>query len=685
MEAGSSQAVRRTAIVVVGGVGDLPSGDNSERVARSLLCFDKNFDYGECVDEEYAPRKTWYEVAPGTDSQQVTRHTLFDRRNGRVVDVYEAWWADLSRFPGATRSALLATVGMLFQLAAAGRAALRGGPPLAGKARSRTFNRGTAFARGATLLDLLEWMVAVPIIVITALHVALLTLAWYTLKMGTGHWYTLMGACGVAAALIGVLVWGILIWYPKKRSYVQPVGLALLACAIAIFLWRGTSAGSSPARGIADSMFALTVYPFRVAWMTVAALALAVIATTTLSVIGGVRPLHPWERIGTAALSAAGAFGLAIVGALIYGGAGNVLQKIAQLQTFDGDSPWCLPSVNGWAPSGCPPAGSAAAGSKFTAFDWGTHLFQFGLTPLLYVTACVVVAVLVAVAIALVRWNIARGMVARVIKVVPRTPALSVLPAAALVIFAWMPGGDRLLVWHGWLEPWPAPQTRVVSPYAAITAAVSGYVVTAFLFAARSLKLSASTLLNRGQIGPNVRLPLDTAYDITSFLREPRIPTSVAPREKMLARIAGLLDHVAATRHYDRTVLLTHSQGTVLATALLDDPDGNVVIPGGHLSLVTMGTPLRSLYCARFPVQFRWVDELDSRPDLFVHHVDGVWINFWASGDLIGQWLFTDSQVEPPSVMTPAPYPHGDVHAGDGDHGSYYTSEVVFRFLGKLV
>src|SRR5258708_25222509 len=111
MEAGSGEATRRTAIVVVGGVGDLPSGANSERVARSLLCFCKNFDYGECHDEEYAPRRTRYDVKPGADSQEVRRHALVDRGNGVCVDVYEAWWADLSRFPGATRSALLATVG----------------------------------------------------------------------------------------------------------------------------------------------------------------------------------------------------------------------------------------------------------------------------------------------------------------------------------------------------------------------------------------------------------------------------------------------------------------------------------------------------------------------------------------------------------------------------------------------
>jgi len=680
------EGTQRTAIVVVAGVGDKPSGSASEQVARSLLCFNPNeFAFSLREDEEYSPRRTWFGVDPAADpdpSQLVTRHTLYDRAHQPRVDVYEAWWADLSRFPGATRSALLAATGMFFQLTAVGRAALLGGPRLAGIARSAGYGGGgTGFPISAALLGVVEWLVAVPIVLITAVHVALLTLVWYAFRVHADTPATLLGFCALAAALTATLVWGMVRWYPRKRSNVPVVGLPLLACAIAVAIWRGVSDGRHPARGVADSIFVLTAYPFRVAWMLVALLALVIVVTTTTRhlVCRAPSPVSPWRRIGTAALSASGPFGLAILGALVYGAAGNLLQKLAEVSSFSrGANPWCLQSVNDWRPGPCAAPGTSAP-AALNAFDWGKHLFQLGLTPLLYVTACVVVALVVALLVALARRRIAPAYVARVLLVAPWTLGIAVVPALALVVLTWLPLGDHVLVWHGWLEPW-----QTVGNDTAVGAVVAGYVVTAMLFAARSLKLGMGTLLNRGVIPEGLRIPLDLGYDISSFLREPSRPGSVAPRERMLARIAGLLDHISDARPYDRTILLTHSQGTVLATALLHDPARELAVPGGHLALVTMGSPLRSLYAMRFPVQFDWVEQLRHHPDRFVDRVDRRWVNFFADGDLVGQRLFSAPDENPPPPL-PQPYPHGDVHAGSGDHGSYYFSSIVFRALAQMV
>jgi len=684
---------RRTAIVVVGGVGDLDAGTNAERVARGLLCHNRRrFAYSVTQDEEYAPGREWFGVRPQdqTDpAQTITRHTLYDHDRRPVVDVYEAWWADLSRFPGATRSALLASVGMFFQMTAVGRAALRGGPWLTGIARSRGHGRGgNGFPLAARLLWFLEWLVAVPIVIVTALHVALLVLSWYALReQPVTSWYTLLGLGGIAALLTAALLWGILRWYPTKRSGVRSTGLLLLGLAIAIAVWRGLSDGRNAARGIADSIFVLTAYPFRGAWMLVALLVLLAAPVIALTLLrDAVRhrrlPTHWLRRAGTAAISAMGPFGLAILGTLVYAAAGNALQALAKQSSFDGGAvPWCLQTVNDWTPGPCAPPHHGNPLS-ITAYNWGYHLFQMGLAPLLYVFGCAAAAVVLAVVLALVLRPLGRGVVAGVMLLAPWTLCLLILPAAALAVLTWLPLGDHVLRWQqSHLQLWNGDDA---SANAATTGAVVlGYVVTGAFAAARALKLGAGTLLNRDVIPPTVRIPLDLAYDISSFLREPRKPRSIAPRERMLARIAGVLDHVGTARPYTQTILFTHSQGTVLATAALHDPHGHLPVPGGRLTLLTMGSPLRTLYCERFPLQFNWVDKLRDDPRLFATRVDGGWYNFFAAKDLVGQRLFSDDGENPPPLLHQG-IPHGDIAAGPGGHGSYYYEGTVFEHLGRL-
>jgi hypothetical protein len=677
---GSGEMAGRTAVIVIAGVGDRPQNSAAADAARQLLSHGHDvFAYAESQDEAYSPSSTWYAVTPEDQGcQQVTRYTLYDHQHTPRVDVYEAWWADLSRFPGATRSALLATVGMLFQITAVGRAALRGGPALSGRMRSA--GRGRGFAHGADLLGLVEWLVAVPVVTITVLTVALLGLGDYALTLHADTWPRLGGFCLLAALLVGATLWFVLRWYPERRSNVPLVGLPLLAGTIAVGIWRSLADGRSASRGVADTIFALSVYPFRAVWMLVAALALAILvgAVARLVLRRGQPIAHPWARVGTAGLSSVGPFGLAIVFTLVYAAAGNALQKVAEGSTFPAGNLWCLQAVNDWKPGACTAAGSVAA--PLSAFDWGRHLVQLAITPLLYVTAAMLAALLLAGLLGLLVRAAGNSLLERTIRLAPWTMAGAVVPSAVLVILAWLPLGDHVLVWHGWFEPW-----QTVGRGTAVGAVVLGYAVSAMLLAARSLKLGSSTLLNRGTITERLRLPLDLAYDIASYLREPSLDSSrwKAPREKMLARIAGLLEHVSRTRAYDHTVFLTHSQGTVLATALLNDPDGNVTIPGGRTTLVTMGSPLRNLYANRLPEQFAWADRLAVQPDQFVRRVDTAWVNFFVHGDLVGRRLFSDEHQTP--TMFSKPYQHGDVDAGPGTHGSYWTSSVVFQGLIRLI
>jgi len=690
MQAEHGGEAPRTALIVVAGVGDKAQNSTAEEAARNLLFHavdasgQRIFAHAEMVEEGYSPQRAWFGVQPEqAQCQRVTRYTLFDRAHRPRVDVYEGWWADLSRFPGATRSALLATLGMLFQICAVGRASLRGGPWLAGISRSPRAWSGSGFPASAQLLDAVEWVVAVPIVLITAMHVALLILADYALRVHVDNGWKLAGFTALAAALLAVLSWGIGIWYPGKRSHVLDVGIPLLLGTTGIAVWRSLVDDRDAGRGIADTIFALTVYPFRIAWMVVALLALAVLGSAAWRLwrSGGTPATSAARRISTAGLSSVGPFGLAIVATLIYAAAGNALEKVAEGSTFS-RNPWCLQAVNRWTAGDCSGVGGPAA-KPLDAFQWGEHLLQVSLTPLLYVIASTLAALLLAALLARLWPGAVPGnrWLERTFHWAPLTMSVAVIPSAVLVILAWLPLGDRLLVWHGWLEPW-----QVVGTGTAVGAVVLGYVITGFLVAARSLKLSPGNLANSSKIPERLRLTLDLGYDIASFLREPSKPGSVAPRERMLARLAGLLEHVSTARHYARTVFLTHSQGTVLATALLRDPGNALQIPGSSTTLVTMGSPLRNLYGDRFPDQFSWVESLDTAPDAFVTRITpagGRWVNFYADGDLVGRRLFGPDGGPP--LDFPLPFPHGDVYAGGGGHGSYWSSQVVFRRVAELV
>jgi len=65
---------------------------------------------------------------------------------------------------------------------------------------------------------------------------------------------------------------------------------------------------------------------------------------------------------------------------------------------------------------------------------------------------------------------------------------------------------------------------------------------------------------------PGLRGPLDVALDVDNYLRE--FPRARIPRARIFARYAALLDHVAA-RGYDRIVIVAHSQGTVISAEFL--------------------------------------------------------------------------------------------------------------------
>ena len=154
---------------------------------------------------------------------------------------------------------------------------------------------------------------------------------------------------------------------------------------------------------------------------------------------------------------------------------------------------------------------------------------------------------------------------------------------------------------------------------------------------------------------PALRGPLDVAMDVDNHFRE--FPRSDIPRAHIFSRYAALLRHVQS-QGYDRVVIVSHSQGTVISAELmrfLTSRDGLAPTatdapvlddkPLPPVSLLTMGCPLRQLYGARFPGLYAWV--LAKNGDVFGPRAADVgvqrWMNAFCSGDYVGRWLWSDA------------------------------------------
>jgi hypothetical protein len=153
---------------------------------------------------------------------------------------------------------------------------------------------------------------------------------------------------------------------------------------------------------------------------------------------------------------------------------------------------------------------------------------------------------------------------------------------------------------------------------------------------------------------PWLRAPLDIALDVDNHFRE--FPRRAIPRARIFSRYVALLEHIAAQR-YDRVVIVSHSQGTVISADLFrymserahaggnrDDEAARIWHElAGKTMLVTAGCPLRQLYAARFPELYDWVLQCHGNTmgpvaaDVGVTH----WVNAYTTGDYVGRWLWS--------------------------------------------
>lgn len=156
---------------------------------------------------------------------------------------------------------------------------------------------------------------------------------------------------------------------------------------------------------------------------------------------------------------------------------------------------------------------------------------------------------------------------------------------------------------------------------------------------------------------PALRAPLDVALDVDNHFRE--FPRTAIPRARIFSRYAALLQHLQS-EGYQRIVIVAHSQGTVITADLLrflrTDARGKLPQdeskpwvseadnPLPDIQLLTVGSPLRQLYAARFPFLYRWSIKRIERTSGPTPADIGVrrWLNAFCSGDYVGRWLWAD-------------------------------------------
>jgi hypothetical protein len=202
---------------------------------------------------------------------------------------------------------------------------------------------------------------------------------------------------------------------------------------------------------------------------------------------------------------------------------------------------------------------------------------------------------------------------------------------------------------------------------------------------------AAGLLAFRGSLSKlmgGFRAPIDVLLDVDGYLREH--PRDAAPRARVFARYHSVLRHLAdAQPAYDRIVVIAHSQGTVITADLFRYLNfRNLWRLGDRVTLFTMGSPLRQLYARRFPELYHWVWHANTgaatleTPDIAAATAPdpadlGVrrWVNAYRSGDYIGRslWRADECGYRFDAPETRAPWSSIDAPLPGHSHDPGYT------------
>ena len=183
--------------------------------------------------------------------------------------------------------------------------------------------------------------------------------------------------------------------------------------------------------------------------------------------------------------------------------------------------------------------------------------------------------------------------------------------------------------------------------------------------------------LVKSRANPESLRRVGNVWDVLTFWPRTFHPMAVRPYAE---RSVPELQRLLLERSDADLVVLAHSQGSVLVYAAL--------LPWRHdprlagLRLLTMGSPLRSLYARAFPEHFTVADYADLRAEL--EGEGGCWTNLFRYTDHVGRTVFSDEAAVPDGSG-------GDVALGDPladggpveGHNRYWDEPTVAARAGR--
>jgi hypothetical protein len=633
-----------------------------------------------------------------TDTYAAPQISLTRRKGAHLddVDIHEMYWADLSRLSGSVPRILTELFTLLFRLSTLGR------DTVATQAAAAAFHDDPfwrvvsylqsrldfAYSRVLALLFLQLVMVALILVPfgllasdVVPLHHAASLIAGSAAGLGCFYWYRQLLLALVIAAAVGAALWlapgvwvvgGVWVvllsvlydWWMRvcdeRFPAVRAVGWVLwpiAVVAVIVCALRGTSNDLAMwvwgALGALEVMLGLifvwwiVAAPFMLAWLCVSAVASHRRGAGNEAATG----IRAKSSVATGRVGFFVSLGFFIMitmtaWALVTTGVERAVEHVPYVPILFVPAPSLIPG-DAVAP------GLATADrfldERFISSTSGFSVISVLLFPLvLYLVLMLLPSVLAEVEVLLQqadrlgRWLTGGYRRLDLVVVGFVTAGVGAAVAAAVVLSTLVTGIDLV-------PSWAAPYLKMFSElskdwlkYFVISAGTATVALTA-----------AGGVLSR--YAPWLRAPLDAALDVDNHFRE--FPRKAIPRARIFSRYFALLQHVAA-QNYDRVVIVSHSQGTVISTDLLRYLKERAAIAGktrdeevkklwdligSKIMLVTAGCPLRQLYAARFPEMYDWVlcDHGNVLGPVAADVGVALWVNVYATGDYVGRWLWT--------------------------------------------
>ena len=659
--------------------------------------------HGEDEEVDHGVRFTDYLLAKASSvrrSEITPQHYEMPRHRidtaTRQCDVFEMYWADLSRLGGSATRILAELFTLVFHLSKLGAdtisladVALAPSGVLRWLARSHRW-ANWVFSRWLALL-FLQLLVCAIVLVPAALAVghermtglagaavagvALAVVCVYTLRLAwaAGFWAGVLGAAllawgavsnpglGAWAVLLGMLL--LLLWvyrsflgYCEERfRAVYGVGLLLMAVTLGAMAWGAAThdvagAGERMVAGVMRAIEVLLLMQLS-GWVLMALLVAAAVGLGEWACTGKQDSLERRQSIVTARLGLFVSVGIFV--AFVMTVWALVSQPLDSLVGGLHYAPWWFQDMT---------LDGQMQTSRFLALRFSASTDTFAVVAVMLLALLGFVALIylpsVLVELRIASWPCAARLghwltagyraLDRLVRWWSWLITLALLGVAVLLVGSQLARLDISLPWLG-IVTLPIG-TWSGNLLAKLVVAIAGGAVGLVAVGGMAFKQLKA-----------LRAPLDAALDVDNHFRE--FPRKAIPRVMILERYVAVLEQVLS-QGYERIVIVSHSQGTVITADLLrylqrrprlkpaDAANDRLVLLGQRLAaknirLLTAGSPLRQLYALRFPCQYGWVlgpagmahttSGPDPRGDLGVAH----WVNVWGAGDYVGRWLWT--------------------------------------------